>query len=353
MDHAAAPQKRAPGESGARPAGRRIGRIAVALVLALVMLTAAWWLVGRVTADSRQLQIHRTAESPTSEAATEGSSTFRILAWNIAHGRGDVGTGLLRNFQGGDDVTRTLRLMRIAQVIRDADADVVILNEVDFDASWSGRINQAEFLARALGYGVRIEQRNYDLQLPFGVLEFGNALLSTLPVDTAMWVEIPPHRRVEAVAAGAKASSVVRLDAPGGPVAVVPVHLEVRGTRTRLGAADVFRELRDREPAPVILAGDFNSAPPGWPQTGDLAGAASAERTAVGELLDHGWQSLRAAQPQGPEQWTYPVPEPDRAIDWVLVESPLQLLEARVVQGTAGLSDHAPVLAVVRIQPDV
>ncbi|MFP3949401.1 MAG: endonuclease/exonuclease/phosphatase family protein [Longimicrobiales bacterium] len=340
---------------GTRASGRMrrrrppFGRIVGALFLAFAMLTVAWWLVGRVTADSRRLEIHRVAESATIEGSGEEPRTLRILTWNIAHGRGDVGPGLFRNFRGGDDETRLLRLVRIARVIRDADPDVVVLNEVDFRSSWSGGIDQAEILARATGFEVWVEQRNYDLQLPFGVLEFGNALLSSIPVDTAVWVEIPPHRRIEAVTVGAKAATLVRLDGPGGPLAVIPVHLEVRGAETRLGAADVFQELRGRERAPLILAGDFNSAPPAWPQTGDREGRASVGSSAVGELLDEGWRSLRARRGPGPGQWTYPVPRSDRAIDWVLVEPPLRVLEARVVEGTAGLSDHAPVLAVVRV----
>ncbi|MDX1566854.1 MAG: endonuclease/exonuclease/phosphatase family protein [Longimicrobiales bacterium] len=339
-------------------------RILGHLLLAFVLLSVAWWFVGRVTADSRRLEVRRVAVEATIEGTgrpgargagepADSVARLRILAWNIAHGRGDVGPGLFRNFRGGDEETRLLRLMRIARVIRDADPDVVILNEVDFQSSWSGGVNQAEILARATGFEVWVEQRNYDLQLPFGVLEFGNALLSGVPLDTAVWVDIPPHRWIEAVTVGAKAASLVRLDGRVGPLSVIPVHLEVRGAETRLGAAAAFREVGSRESAPLILAGDFNSAPPTWPQTGDREGMAPVDRSAVGELLDHGWQSFRARRGPGPEQWTYPVPESDRAIDWVLVEPPLRVLEARVVQGTEGLSDHAPVLAVVRISPSL
>ena len=334
-----------------RSALRRAGRI---LLLAVLALIVGWWAVGRITADSRRLEIHRVAvgEVGGSDPLGEGSGRIRVLTWNIAHGRGDVGYGLFRNFRGGGDEARLVRLIRIADVIRRADPDVVVLNEVDFQAVWSGGVNQAEILARATGFRIWVEQRNYDLQLPFAVLEFGNALLTSVPVDTASWLQIPPHRWLEAVTVGAKAASMIRLDAAVGPLGVIPVHLEVRGAETRRGAVPVLEEAREREPAPLLLAGDFNAAPPDWPQTGELAGATEVESTVVGALLERGWRSPRASGPPGPDAWTYPVPEPDRAIDWGLAEPPLEILEARVLRGTEGRSDHAPVLAVIRMPED-
>lgn len=355
--------------------GRSVLRIVGRVLLVLLVVVAGWWAVGRATADSRRLEVRRlTVQNAPDSAGTvgdrgagdapaagvgqggieaagpdRGPGRVRVLTWNIAHGRGDVGYGLFRNFRGGDDEARLLRLTRIAEVIRSVDPDVVVLNEVDFQAFWSGGVNQAEILARATGFEIWVEQRNYDLQLPFAVLEFGNVLLTSIPVDTATWVQIPPHRWIEAVVVGAKAASMIRLEAPGGPLAVIPVHLEVRGPDTRMAAVRALERVREREAAPLVLAGDFNAAPPAWPQTGDRTGLPGVEATVLGMLLDRGWRSPRTLNPPGPDHWTYPVPNPDRAIDWVLVEPPLEVVEVRVLPGTEGLSDHAPVLSVVRI----
>lgn len=334
--------------------GRRILRLLGYGLIAFVVLTAGWWGVGRITADSRRLVVRRVegleeVQGRSARAGLSAPRRIRVLTWNIAHGRGDVGYGILRNFRGGDVEARRLRLSRIAEVIRSVDPDVVVLNEVDFQASWSGGVNQAEILARSADFETWVEQRNYDLQLPFGVLEFGNALLTSLPLDTAMWLDIPPHRWIEALAVGAKAASLIRLEARGDPLGVIPFHLEVRGVETRMGSVPVLERVRERERAPLILAGDFNAAPPAWPQTGDRAGVTDVDTTVVGTLLERGWTSLRARGSPTPGAWTYPMPRPDRAIDWVLVEPPLEVVEARVLDGTEGLSDHAPVLAVVRM----
>lgn len=340
-----------PGHDRGWPA--RLWRGLVLLVLALLGLTLVWWAVGRATVADRRLSVHRLeAAIGTTAASTPGDTTaasapgeeIRVLAWNIAHGRGDAGPGLLRNFRGGSEEERVARLARIAAVIRRADADVVVLNEVDFEAIWSGGLNQAEVLARAARYRTRVEQINYDIRLPFASLSFGNALLARPPVRSARWVDLPPHSRLEALAGGAKSASVVRLETRIGSLAVVPIHLEVRSGETRRAALPALKTLRREEDAPLVLAGDFNASPPGWPGAGAT--------TVVGQLLDRGWESPRARGAPGATELTYPMPGPRRAIDWILVEPSLRVTEARVLEADPELSDHAPVLAVIRAAPN-
>lgn len=312
------------------------------LLLLFVVLTLAWWIVGRATAEGRKLSVRALATPTASLPDTGAVPELRILAWNLAHGRGDRGPGLLRNFKGGTAEERTARLARIAAVIARVDADVVVLNEVDFRSTWSDGLDQAEVLARAAGYPTWIQQTNYDIRLPFAAFWFGNAVLTRLPVEEVRWLEIPPHSRLEALAAGAKSASIVRLSTGAGSVSVVPVHLERRSGETRRAALPALEMLRDREKAPLVLAGDFNASPPGWPGAPD--------RTVVGELLDRGWRSARAGDAPEPDQLTYPTFDPSEAIDWILAEPPLRVIEARVLDGTEELSDHAPVLAVVRLE---
>lgn len=318
----------------------RPGRALGLLLLALLGLTLVWWAVGRAAAGWRQPSVHRWEAAGAPAAGPAAGPEIRVLAWNMAHGRGDAAPGLFRNYRGGSGEERVARLARIAAVLRRADADVVVLNEVDFRASWSGGLNQAEVLARAAGYGTWVEQRNYDVRLPFAVFSFGNAVLARPEVRAARRVALPPHSGLEALAAGAKSGSVVRLDTRIGPLSVVPVHLEPRSGETRRAALPALEEVRKEEASPLVLAGDFNATPPGWP------GAEAP--TIVGELLDRGWHSPRARAGPRPRELTYPMPAPRKAIDWILAEPTLRVVEARVLDADPGLSDHAPVLAVLR-----
>ena len=334
------------GDGGRWATVRKGARIAI---LALVALTVVWWAVVRITASDRALAVHRAGGAPAAAAvssaeATPGATdTIRVLAWNIAHGRGDLMQGTLQNFRGGDDETRTARLIRIARVILEADADLVALNEVDFDAVWSDGLDQAETLARGAGYDAWVEQRNFDYSLLWADFAFGNALLSRLPIDGARPVSLPPYRRIEAMLIGAKTAAVVRVRTAAGSVAVVPSPREFRDAATRRAAVPPLAALRDDAP-PLILAGDFNTSPPGWP------GADTA--TAVGALIRLGWRSRRAAMEPATGELTFPSPDPARAIDWVLAEPPLRVLESRVLRGDPELSDHLPVLAVIEVRGD-
>ena len=76
---------------------------------------------------------------------------------------------------GGKPSERSDRLREIADFLIEVDADVVVLNEVDFDASWSGHLNQAEFLASRAKYPYRVEQRNLDFRVLGWTWRFGNA----------------------------------------------------------------------------------------------------------------------------------------------------------------------------------
>jgi len=346
----------------------------VSLATAVCVFVVAWWALGRVASPARRLTVrhssepgalHRVqphpSETPAGEALPDpvggsprpvGDSarlhplqdTLRVLAWNIAHGRGDVRQGWTNNWRGGTEEERRDRMNRIAEVIRQTGAQVVVLNEVDFDAHWSHGMNQAAFLARTAGFPTWVEQRNYDLSLPFLGWAFGNALLTSLPLKGAEWVAIPPHSRLEAAVLGAKQASVTRLELSGRCLGVVPVHLEVRSRSTRLKAVRAFRDLRVRETCPVILAGDFNSAPSGWP--------AAPDGTVLDSLLDLGWESPRALSEPDSQQWTFPTPDLRDARDWILVEPPLRVLRARIIDEARTLSDHAPVLAVIVTDPD-
>ena len=334
--------------------GRGVRRAFATVLLLGLALTVVWWAVVRATASSRALNVHPSptvatdtaapgtgaAPGPDAPASATAVDTVRVLAWNIAHARGDLRQGSLQNFRAGDAETRAARLARIAAVIRESRADVVVLNEVDFDAAWSRGLNQAEVLARSAGYPTRVEQRNFDYSVLLADFAFGNAVLTRLPIRGVRRVPLPPLRRVESVLLGAKTAAVVELATAAGPVAVVPIHLEFRSETVRLAAVEPLEALQDDAP-PLVLAGDFNTSPPGWP--------GAEPPTAVGELLEEGWRSPRALGAPGAGEPTFPSPDPRRAIDWVLVEPPLRVLESRVLTGHARLSDHLPVLAVVEV----
>ena len=192
------------------------------------------------------------------------STTLRIAAYNIAHGRGTGND----NWNGGDKAEREQRLRDIARFLRDANLDVVVLNEVDFDSSWSHRVNQAEFLAREAGFPFHVEQRNIDAAIPLVSWRFGNAILSRYPISSTRLIDFPAYSRWETVVAGKKKGVVCTIDLlEGRQVRVLAVHLSHRSETVRVASARIIDRERQRAGPPLIAAGDFNSTLLTFPQS--------------------------------------------------------------------------------------
>lgn len=274
--------------------------------------------------------------SPAVPDAREG---LRIVAWNIAHGRGER-SGWSANWRGGGAHERARRLEDIGRMLSEIAPDVAVLNEADIDAAWSGALSHAQVLGARSGLPHRLQQVNYDVRVGPNRYRFGNAVLSRFPLREPAHLAWPSFG-VERALVGAKQGASVRLETGFGPVVVVPVHLDPRSPSLRRGAVESVRALRARSDAPLILAGDFNSPPGAWP------GARSA-RTVLDDLLDDGF---RWAPPEvaasASVRATFPASDPEVALDWILVEPPLEIVRTEVLAG-AGLSDHLPVTAEIR-----
>jgi endonuclease/exonuclease/phosphatase family metal-dependent hydrolase len=226
------------------------------------------------------------------------STSLRVVAYNIRHGR------------GMDD---TVDLERVADVLRRLGADVITLQEVDDRTERTGRVDQVGVLARLLGYeGAHGPHRPYQGGF------YGNAVLTRLPVVAQRTHPIPPASG-SALAVHETLVEVV----PGVVVSVVSVHLAGTPDERTAQAESVTATLAGAG-HPVVLAGDFNGRPE------DVAVRRLAETWSVG--------------PKSGDPRTYPSPEPDREIDFVMWRGDLTLVEHHVVAEPLA-SDHRPIVA--------
>jgi len=157
-----------------------------------------------------------------------------IVSFNIAHGRGTASSNWAEGGQPKQE-----RIAAIAQKLKTIDADIVVLNEVDFNSTWSGGHNQAEAIAIAAGYRYRLEQRNLDFGFIYGSWQFGNTILSHYPIVDAQQIDFPPEKAWEDWLVGCKrgALATVRLT-PDKTIRVGAVHLEHRSETVRAAGAD-------------------------------------------------------------------------------------------------------------------
>jgi endonuclease/exonuclease/phosphatase family metal-dependent hydrolase/quercetin dioxygenase-like cupin family protein len=240
--------------------------------------------------------------------ATAAQSTLRVAAYNIRHGRGGDGE---------------VDLERIAEVLRELDADVITLQEVDDRTERTGGVDQVARLADLLGH-----EGFHGPHRPYQGGWYGNAVLARVPIVDARTHPIPP--------ASGSALSVLEVGveaAPGTTVSVVSVHL-AGSEAERLAQADSLTRWFAGGVRPVVLAGDFNDRPDG----------------PVLERLRRDWWVLEKVG----SPLTFPADDPDREIDFVMVSpgAGLEVREHRVVEERVA-SDHRPILAELRTAPRV
>ena len=304
----------------------------ILMIITLAVL-AGPYLFSRMAAPARCLSIH-TADGATTPVATNRES-LRVACYNIAHGRG-LATS---NWSGGNPKERSDRLSEIADLLRGVNADVVVLNEVDFDCSWSRSVNQARQLAEEAGYSYWVEQRNLDFRLLSFKWRFGNAILSKHPIVDAQVVDFPGFSSWETVLVGKKRGVRCVIRARDAELQVVGAHLSPRSEKLRVESARIITGIVTERGMPSIVAGDMNSTAPGYPEFA----TDSVGNNAIEVFDDSNRLQRSAVDKDAKEQLTFHSAYPRSVIDWVLIPADWRFLDYKVL--ASDLSDHRPVYA--------
>ncbi len=159
------------------------------------------------------------------------------------------------------------------------------------------------------------------------------------PIVGAALHRFPPLSRRERWLAGNHDSVIARIALPDGTVAAVwAIHLEVRSEEVRAQAAREIVAHARASREPLVVAGDFNSAPRGFPHHTRTRGGGSA----LDILLDSGLFSAFPPAGLAGSNFTFPSQRPERTIDWILAANGWQLSDGTVVD--ADFSDHLPII---------
>jgi endonuclease/exonuclease/phosphatase family metal-dependent hydrolase len=315
---------------------RRVILIVVALVVIVFVVP---WALSRIFARDATIIEFDAADVRSTE---RDESQLRVGAFNIAHGRGLAAS----NWTDESYNRRWARLRDIGELLSRSDLDVVVLNEVDFDAHWSYGSDQAAQIALAGGYRYIAEVPNLGFRIGPVLLEFGNAVLSRYPLRDVEVIDLPAFSAVEAFFAGKKRGVAVTVEAPEGPIRVYGVHLSHRSETVRAASARYLIDLAQQSEHPVIVAGDVNSTPTGFPgsQRGEDNG--NAMDVIIGSEL---WRH-QPTDPPDRDEMTFHSSRPSRVIDWILLPNEWSFGSYEVIGSE--LSDHRLVAATIRIPTD-
>lgn len=238
---------------------------------------------------------------------------------------------LVYNIHAGMDAAQVPSLDRIAAVIRDAAADIVLLQEVDSVVQRTGGVDEVAVLDSLTGlHGV------FGRSLDFQGGGYGIAVLSRWPIvadSVARLPVFPPQER----AGGShepRSALWVEVAAPGGRLHVINTHLDASRTDSaRLQEiVGVLRLAEDRRRAGdrVLLGGDLNSTP---------------ESETQHRVRDAGWQDAWTVCGGVGDGFSYPDGVPRKRIDYLYLGAGERCRGAQVIEAHA--SDHRPLLVLL------
>jgi endonuclease/exonuclease/phosphatase family metal-dependent hydrolase len=325
-----------------RPVFKRIGRvktryrIAAAVCLLALAVVIGPYVYSRALSTTRALELETLAAAQIDTTGAREDGVLRVACYNIAHGRGLA----VSNDAGGSQAVRRQRLDDLAAMLVELDADVVVLNEADFDASWSFSVDQASDLAGQAGYPHVAKLSNLDFRVAHRSWRFGNAVLSRYPIVDAYEIDLPGYATSETLLAGKKRALYCEIEKGTQRFGVVAIHLSHRSEGLRVESARRLIRFVESSSLPIILAGDFNSTPTGLPDSRTDPKGDNAM-----DVFDASGRFTRfpEGKPSNPTQYTFRSDDAKRIIDWILVSEGLQLVHGGV--HPSELSDHRPVVA--------
>lgn len=247
--------------------------------------------------------------APIDAPAEDG--TLTVVTWNVHQAFGNRGA---------------LDPAIYAAVLRDVDADIILLQESDTARLSSGHVDIVQWLAR-------------DLRMHAAYGDSGTSVLSRYPFTDD---ERPPD---------ADWTFEVGVDVDGTTVWVHSVHLAIGWLGNRSAQIDML--LRDEHHAPHIVGGDLNTCATCGFMFGRAANAtrneSSPDYDRIMTRYTDAWVAAGHAA-DDPSGVTFRLPAPTRRFDHILVEG-LDTLDARALDDarTRAASDHLPTVATFRL----
>ena len=243
-----------------------------------------------------------------SQTSIDNKKIIKVLSFNILHGA---------TTEGDFD------LDKIAKVIKDADPDLVALQEVDF------RTNRAKKydLATELGYRTKMISL-FAKAMDFDDGEYGNGILSKLTFLKTRNIALPYTQGNEP----RTAIEITTILTFGDTISFISTHLNhLESGKDRLKQAIKINEIFSSNKYPTILAGDLNDIP----------------KSKTINIVENIWNSSYNKENPRP---TFPSNKPERKIDYVmfLPKEKWKILETKVIQDSIA-SDHCGYLVTLEL----
>ncbi len=254
-------------------------------------------------------------DSPTPQIG----NSLKVVTYNIANARGNTDDFF---YDPKEEVVK-YNLDWIVETLRSENPDVICLNEVDFNSIRTYNIDEADYIAKALGYKYVLKETIFGVP---PILQIGNAVISKYPL------KINFHRQFGYSFTGhiehvfkSFVDFDVLLDNSGRKLNFILTHLDAnKDDKRRCDEVAILRVYLEKKTQPFVFAGDMNSGP---------------GEQCFDNLFD--WGLIGMPEPLLP---SYPSNEPKTSIDHILVSKGLGRENYHTITGIEA-SDHVPVAA--------
>ena len=269
---------------------------------AIRALTLALVAVGTVACAQRQAAVE----------SGESADTVRVVVYNM---------------HAGKDAAGVDNLQRIVDFVRDARADVVLLQEVDQGTRRSGGVDQPAVLAQRGGFHVA-----FGSALDYDGGKYGVATLSRWPITFDTLYRLPVDPPQERAGGSREPRGMLRADiaSPFGSLIVFNTHIDASRDDTwrRQEAAVIVSTVTAARATRrlVFLGGDMNSTP----------------ESAVQDMVRSAGLRDAFAECGRGNGLTFPSDSAVKRIDYLYLSAMARCARAEVVATRA--SDHRPLV---------
>ena len=237
---------------------------------------------------------------------------------------------LVYNIHAGKDAAGANNLAGVAALVRETNADLVLLQEVDQGTRRSGNVDQPAALAQQTGFHVA-----FGSALDYDGGEYGVAILSRWPIvsDTLFHLPVDPPQERSGGSHEPRGALRADVQSPHGRITIFNTHIDASATDFyRLQEGRVVSALvttaRQRTPL-VLLGGDLNSTP---------------ESAVQQELRATGLRDAHAECGIG-EGLSFPWDVPVKRIDYLYLTGQMMCRRAEILPSR--VSDHRPLIVEV------
>lgn len=327
-------------------------------VLFLFIAIFAYWGLHTSLPKDSYLEVNKWPNS----SIKNYESDIKIVSYNIGHGQ-----GIKQNAWDRKELdTTSTHLELLANAIKNMNADIYFLQEVDIDSHRTQRINQIEFLQQKLNFPyyacANMWEKNY-VPFPYwpisdhiGYVRAANCVLSKYPLSNHHRIIFDkPKDNPFWYNWGYIDRGLQRVDVEinGQKIALINLHLEAWGKHTREEQIKVVSDYIGNIKTPLVLAGDFNTIPLNASKksrfSDDDDDDYEDEQTFAWLLQRHPLLKMEEFSEDDKVHFSFPSDAPNRLLDHIFVKD-LIYKDFSVQEQAATASDHLPVMAIVNLK---